>query len=62
MLMSNVWVFIQLQFVITASAPSLRKRKRGRRLTKKASFTAVLTCFKAQSGLWGLGESVVRIG
>lgn len=62
MLMSNVWVFIQLQVVMTASAPSFKKRERGRRLVKKASFTAVLTCFRAQFGLWGLGDRVERTG
>lgn len=41
--MSNVRVFIQDQLVITVSAPSLRNRARGRRLVKKASFTAVFT-------------------
>lgn len=60
--MSNVRVFIQLQLVITASAPSFRKRERGSRLTRKAILTAVFTCFKAQSGFWGLGDIVVRIG
>lgn len=44
------------------SAPSFRKRERGRRLIRKANFTAVLTCFRAQSGLWGLGDSVERMG
>lgn len=49
MLMSNVWVFVQVRFVVTDSAPSLRKRARGRRLTRKASFTEVFTCFSGQS-------------
>lgn len=62
MLMSNVWVFIQLQVVMTVSVPSFRKSERGRRLVRKANFTAVLTCFRAQSGLWGLGDSVERMG
>lgn len=60
--MSNVWVFTQLQFVITASAPSFKKRKRGSKLVRKAIFTAVLTCFSAQSGCWGFGDSVERRG
>lgn len=60
--MSNVWVLTQVQFVITASAPSFRNKERGRRLVRKASFTAVLTCFRAQFGFWGLGESAERIG
>ena len=50
MLMSNISVFIQLQVVVTTSAPSLRKRDRGRRLMKNASFTAVFTLVKDQSG------------
>lgn len=41
--MSKVAVFIQVQLVMMASAPSFRKRVRGRRLTKKAIFTAVFT-------------------
>lgn len=44
------------------SAPSERKRKSGKRLTKKASFTAVFTCVRAQSGAEGLGERVVSTG
>lgn len=60
--MSYISVFIQLQVVVTTSAPSLRKRDRGRRLTKNASFTAVLTLVKAQSGNWGLGVIVVIKG
>lgn len=43
MLVSNVRVFIHVQEVVIASAPSLKNRQRGRRLVKKASFTAVLT-------------------
>lgn len=60
--MSNVWIFIQLQLMIMVSAPSFRKRKSGKRLVRNASFTAVLTCFRAQSGVRGLGESVERMG
>lgn len=44
------------------SFPSLRNRKRGRRLTMKASFTAVFTWVSAQSGPGGLGVRVVRTG
>lgn len=58
--MSKVCVFIQLQLVIITSAPSVRKMKRGRRLVKKASFTAVLTCERAQCGLEG--RMVERMG
>lgn len=60
--MSKVRVFIQFQLVIMVSAPSFRNRNRGRRLTKNASLTAVLTCVRAQSGAWGRGERVVRTG
>ena len=42
-------MFIQFHDVIIVSAPWLRKRKRGRRLTRNASFTAVFTCERAQS-------------
>lgn len=62
MLISKTRVFIQLQDVTIASAPSLMNRKRGKRLTRKASLTAVLTCEIAQSGPRGFGFSVVRIG
>lgn len=62
MLMSNVWVFTQLQFVTTVSTPTFKKRKRGSRLVRNAIFTAVLTCFSAQSWCWGFGESVERRG
>lgn len=55
-------MFIQVQLVTIVSAPSLRNRKRGRRLTKKVSLTAVLTWDRDQSGPWGLGLSVVKIG
>ena len=60
--MSKVRVFIQVQLVITASAPSLKKRNRGSRLTKKANLTAVLTWVRAQSGVEGVGERVVKTG
>lgn len=62
MLISNVKVFIQFQFVIIVSAPSFRKRQRGKRLTKKASLTAVFTCSRAQSSICGLGFKVVNTG
>lgn len=55
-------VFIQVQLVIMASAPSFRNRARGRRLTKKANFTAVLTSMRAQPGDNGRAISVVRTG
>lgn len=61
-LTSKVWVFIQVQLVMIASAPSLRKRQRGRMLIKKAHFTAVLTWVSAQSGGRGRGEKEVRTG
>ena len=62
MLTSKVRVFIQLQLVMIVSAPSLRKRNRGRRLTKKANFTAVLTWERAQLVSRGVGFRVVRTG
>lgn len=62
MLTSNVEVFIQLQLVMIASAPSLRKRKRGIRLTKKAVFTAFFTCERAQVFSLGAGLKVVSKG
>ena len=40
--MSKSNVFIQTRLVETVSAPSLRNRNKGRRLTKNAVFTAVL--------------------
>lgn len=55
-------VFIQFQLVITVSAPSFKNRKRGKRLTKNASFTAVFTFVRAQSGACGRGERVVTTG
>lgn len=60
--MSKVDVLIQFHEVITVSAPWLRNKKRGRRLTKKASFTAVFTCVRAQLSFWGRGLRVVRTG
>lgn len=60
--MSNVRVFIQFQLVMIISAPSFRKIESGRRLTKKASLTAVLTLVSAQLGAFGLGVRVVRTG
>lgn len=59
---SKVRVFIQFQLVIIISAPSFRNRNSGRRLTKKASFTAVFTWINAQFDGWGWGVSVVRTG
>ena len=55
-------MFIQVQFEITVSVPSLRKRHRGRRLTRKANFTEVFTCVRAQSEGRGSGDRVERIG
>lgn len=60
--MSNIKVFIQVQSVIIVSAPSVRNKKRGRRLIKKASLTAVLTLVWAQSGDCGFGCSEVITG
>ena len=36
-------MFIQVQLVVIVSVPSFRKTKRGIKLTKKPSLTAVLT-------------------
>lgn len=47
--MSKDKVFIHCQAVTIVSAPVLRKIKRGRRLTKNAALTAVLTCVTAHS-------------
>lgn len=55
-------LFIHVQVVITVSAPSERKRKRGKRLTKKASLIAVLTLARAQPGVVGSGVNAVRSG
>lgn len=60
--MSKVFVFIQVQLVTIVSAPSLRNRARGKRLTKKAIFTAVLTWDVAHWGPWGVGRIVVTRG
>lgn len=62
MLISNVDVFIQVQLVIIASAPSFRNRKRGIRLTKKAVFTAFFTWESAQVASLGVGLKVVSKG
>lgn len=62
MFTSNIKVFIQFQEVMIVSAPSLRKMNSGRRLTKKASLTAVLTWETAQLEGWGVGLRVVRRG
>lgn len=62
MLILKVSVFIQDQVEVMISAPSLRKRVRGRRLTKNAAFTAVFTCFRAQSCSRGFGLIVVITG
>ena len=42
-------MFIQFQLVVMISAPSRRNRNRGRRLMKKASFTAALAFLRGQS-------------
>lgn len=55
-------MFIQFQLVMIVSMPSLRNSERGRRLIKKASLTAALTCDRAQAGLCGRGLRVVRMG
>lgn len=55
-------MFIQVQLVIIVSAPSLRKRQRGRMLVKKAHFTAVLTWVSAQLRGRGRGEKEERTG
>lgn len=60
--MSNIRVLVQFQLVITVSAPSEKNRKSGRRLTKNASLTAVLTWSRAQLSSFGVGEKVVRSG
>lgn len=48
--MSKLRVLIQVQVVITVSAPSLKNTKRGKRLIKNAVLTAVLTWVVAQVG------------
>lgn len=60
--MSKVNVFIQFQLVMMASAPSEQNRKRGRRLTKKASLTAVFTWTSAHWLSFGAGERVEKTG
>lgn len=60
--MLKVSVFVQHQVEVMISAPSFKKRARGRRLTIKAIFTAVFTCFKAQSCFCGVGLIVVNTG
>lgn len=62
MFISNVRVLVQVQAVTIVSAPWSRKRKRGKRLVKNASLTAVLTFSTAQSGVCGVGERVVKTG
>lgn len=47
-------MFAQFQLVVITSAPSVRNKNSGRRLTKKASLTAVFTCDRAHWGLLGL--------
>lgn len=61
-LISKVRVFVQFQVVMTVSVPSWRNKNRGRRLTKKAIFTAVLTLSRAQCGGCSFGVRVVRMG
>lgn len=59
--MSKAKMFIQFQLVVITSAPSRRKRNRGRRLIKKASCTAALAFFRGQSaGREGKIKSVSR--
>lgn len=62
MLMLKVSVFIQDQVEVMISAPWLRNRASGRRLTKNAIFTAVFTWSRAQSCWRGLGLIVVMTG
>lgn len=52
----------QLQAVTIVSEPWLRKMNSGRRLTKNAHFTPVITWEIAQVGLRGEGRNVVKIG
>lgn len=60
--MSNVRVLAHDQVVVMASAPSLIKRKRGARLIKKASLTAVLAWMGEWLVFWGLGTKVIMMG
>ena len=62
MLMSKVRVFIQFQLVTIVSTPSFRNRNKGKRLTKKASFTDVFTWVRAQEASWGWGLRGERTG
>lgn len=62
MLISKIKVLVQFQLVTITSAPSLKRRNRGSRLIKKASFTAVLTLRSAQPSSRGFGWSVVKTG
>lgn len=62
MLTSKIRMFIQVQLVITVSAPSARNRNNGNRLMKKAILMAVFTCRRAHSGGRGVGERVVSRG
>lgn len=55
-------MFIQHQVVVMISAPWLRKRARGRRLTKNAIFTAVFTWPSAHPCSRGVGLIVVMVG
>ena len=55
-------MFIQCQEVVTDSAPSLRNKKSGRRLTKKAKATAVFTEEVAQSCLRWVGVRACATG
>lgn len=59
--MSNVWVFIQCQFVIIPSVFRFRKIIRGRRLIKNAELTAVLVFSASLDSCWS-GFSVVISG
>ncbi len=60
--MSKARVLVQAQLVMTVSAPSVIKRKRGSRLTKNAILTAVLACTDAHVGAFVSGERVDKIG
>lgn len=60
--MLKVSVFIQHQVVVMISAPWLRNRARGRRLTRNAIFTAVFTWSRAHPCSRGFGLIVVITG
>ena len=60
--MSKVVVLVQFHVVRMVSAPSLRNRAKGRRLTKKATLTASFTCRRAQEFSCFLGVKVVSSG